>query len=79
MDYLSVVLIAIIVGLVCVIVFILSELSAFQQGNKCKHEWDEVKETDVYDVSFGCKSFCHTIIRCRCSKCGEYKSFKLKG
>ena len=50
----------------------------------CQHKWEEEKTTDHYlvdDLPNGdrFRSYDYTTVRCRCNKCGIYKTFKLKG
>ena len=68
---------AIIAILILVILFMAKKISNFHTNPPCQHVWRTDKITDVYDTTFGDRSFDHTEVRSQCTKCGTWKKFKV--
>lgn len=77
--YIAVTIIMILLVIIAMLVVELIKMKENPLHPPCQHKWSEIKTTDHYDISFGDRSYEYTTVRCKCSHCGEFKTFKLKG
>ena len=78
MEILQSTFVSIIVAQAVVIVYLTVLYRNSLKAPPCEHAWRRDHITDVYEKTFGSRSYCHSIIRCQCTKCGTWKNFKVK-
>ncbi|RZG78719.1 hypothetical protein EXE10_17265 [Acinetobacter sp. WCHAc060033] len=70
-------LIALIAVLIGIIIIVIKKLIEVRKNPPCQHLWRTDRITDIYDTTFGDRSFDRTEVRCQCNKCGVWKKFKV--
>lgn len=63
--------------LIIILVVILSVFSIICiHDSMCNHNYEDIDRFRV--ISPYDNAYSHTIVHCKCKKCGKYKSFKIK-
>lgn len=78
MEVLQSTWISIIVAQAVVIIYLTVLYRNSLKAPPCAHVWRRDHITDIYDTTFGTRSYSHRIIRSHCTKCGTWKNFKAK-